>query len=743
MKRGALVVLVAGTVAAIPAVDAAAEYTITTCYSDRGAHSSDAFEEFATRGMQGTRRCSPEGDGLRGLMTANVPRNGRVERGARSFFVLRAPEGTRFSKFTWSGQARRRDCRYALQLWAGRPDGPPVSIKNVKANSGCPKPGRAQAAGWPRPRTYDVGGATMIAQRTVCVGAHGKPFCSARGLNYIRTFRAEATVVDVTPPAVSILQDNPFTRGEWVRGPQMVNYDASDNVGVRVGTPFVNGVVYPGQSRACNYALRVPCINGPGAVELRTTTLAEGSQPLVIQAEDSAGNATQSTPVTIRVDNTAPSAVAAAVEGGDGWRNVNGMDVSWTNPPEPDRAPMVAAHYRLCRANGQQCSSGRQAALGISRLASLNVPGPGEWELRLWREDAAANQEPGNASLPVLLRFDPDAPRIAFQEPDPADPTLVTVRAEDDVSGVASGEIELSREGSGLWQALPTTFAAGRLSGRIDDQNLPPGVYRVRAFAADNAANMATVDTRPDGQPALLALPLRTRTTLKAGFVTRVRSRPHSRENGRRRSDGPRPRPRMGKSRARVSAGREFRVEGALKDDAGNPIANTAIGTTWTTHSGSPEATPDVHTDARGRFTYVDKAPASGVLRFSYGGSARTLPSGTSVTLVVPARTSAAVRPGRVVNGRAVRFDGRLHTLPVPAAGKLVELQVVLSGRWQTFRTLRTNSDGTWVARYRFRRSCGHLRYRFRVRLPAEAGYPFAKGHSRPMTVLVRGRPCR
>src|SRR5688572_12354225 len=112
----------------------AAEYTINACQADRANYSTHAFEDFATRGMMWKRACDPEGPGLRGLVTANVVRSGRVARGARSYFVMRAPVGTRFARFSWSGQARRRDCRYALQLWASRPDGQAVPIKNVRAN---------------------------------------------------------------------------------------------------------------------------------------------------------------------------------------------------------------------------------------------------------------------------------------------------------------------------------------------------------------------------------------------------------------------------------------------------------------------------------------------------------------------------------------------------------------------------------------------------------------------------------
>ena len=215
--RAALFGVAALLLSSQPGPAAASEYAINACQADRTNFSTQAFDDFATRGMMWKRACDPEGPGLRGLVTSNVPRAGRVPRGSRSYFVMKAPAGTRFARFTWSGQARRRDCGYALQLWASRPDGPPTPIKNVRANTRCPRRNMAQAAGWPRPHTYDINGATKIVQRVVCVGERGAPHCSSRGLNYIRTFKAQATVVDVSPPAVSVLQDNAFTQGQWVQ----------------------------------------------------------------------------------------------------------------------------------------------------------------------------------------------------------------------------------------------------------------------------------------------------------------------------------------------------------------------------------------------------------------------------------------------------------------------------------------------------------------------------------------------
>ena len=336
---------------------AAAEYPINNCFADLDTHSSQAFEDFATRGMMWKRACNPEGRGRRGLVTGNVIRSGRVRRGARSYFILRAPAGTRFGRFTWSGQARRRDCRYALQVWASRPDGPTVPIKNVRANEKCPRPGNAQAAGWPKRRTKNVSGSNKIVQRIICVGTNRTPYCSSRGENYIRTLVASATVVDVSPPAIRIIQNNPFTLGQWVSGNQTVSYDTSDNVGVRLAQ------ARDGRAGACaaTNAVRatspsvIPCPNGPGAIRVEHDAPTGGlSATRRFRRLDSAGNIGGSSPVTVRVDNTPPGAVPVAVEGSSGWRNQNGFVLTWTNPPETDRAPIINAFYRLCSADARR-----------------------------------------------------------------------------------------------------------------------------------------------------------------------------------------------------------------------------------------------------------------------------------------------------------------------------------------------------------------------------------------------------
>lgn len=740
-------VLVAGLMAALLGNTSSAragEFDINACGADRNNYSSQAFEHFAHRGMLWKRACNPEGSGVGGLVTANVVRSGRVERGARSIFVLRAPAGTRFTRFRWSGEAARTDCRFALQLWAYGPDGPIAAIKNVRANKKCPKTNGIQAARWPKAHLYDVsgniGGATSIVQRVICVGERGDPYCSSRGRNYLSTFLAQATVQDDIKPSVSIVADNPFTRGEWVRGSQSVTYDASDNVGVAAALAVVGGQQREKHSRPCDYAQRVPCPNGPGAISVDTTKVAEGTQALALEAYDAAQNMGPSSELTVRVDNTAPGAVPVAVDGGDGWRNMNDFSLAWANPDEGDRAPVSGAHYRLCRAGGSDCADRSRAAPSIGRISGVAVPGPGEWQARVWREDAAGNQEPANASVPVTLRFDPEPPELAFEPVQAADPTLISVAVTDKVSGLAGGAIELSREGSGAWQTLATQQQGSRLVARVDDAALPAGTYVWRATARDQASNQNSTDRRQDGSPMVITLPLRSTSVMRAGVVQKRVVRRKVGRRGKRRTV--RRRVTTLARRARVAYGDRVPVGGRLENGDGQPIPGAEVLVLSRTDSSPEQQLGVVRTDDSGRFRYFANANASRTLRFAYAGTAQMLPAQGEVFLSVTAASSIRARPRRVLNGRAVSFSGRLRSLPAPPEGKLVELQVVLSGRWQTFRTTRTDAEGDWRVSYRFRRTCGLTKYKFRARLPAEAAYPFQAGHTRPVKVHVRGGRC-
>ena len=89
---------------------------------------------------------------------------------------------------------------------------------------------------------------------------------------------------------------------------------------------------------------------------------------------------------------------------------------------------------------------------------------------------------------------------------------------DDKVSGLAGGEIEISREGTGSWQVLSTSKHGSRLLARVDDALLAPGTYLLRATARDNAANQNSTDrcwtVAPGDQPAASG-----RSRMRAGVV--------------------------------------------------------------------------------------------------------------------------------------------------------------------------------------------------------------------------------
>jgi hypothetical protein len=571
-KRAAYGCALVAIVMTLGAGDAVAgEYAVANCQADPLNFSTQAFDNFATRGMKIRRACNPEGPGLRGLITSNVVRDGRVQRGAVALVTITAPSGTRFTRFRWAGTARRRDCRYALQLWADADDIAPIPLKNVRANRRCPRPGLAQAAGY-RSRTFDVTGATQIVQRVICVGGDGRNSCSSRGSNYLRTYKAQVGIADPVPPTATILADTPLARGEWVSGTQPLNYDASDNVGVRSAEAIASGRTGGFEQRPCAFAVPdsafadgVPCPNGPGHISVDTSRLLEGTQSLSTQVHDSAGNLGYSPASTARIDNTPPGRVDVAVEGGDGWRKRNDFVAAWANAAESDRAPIAAVGYRLCATGTANCNGGEQTGDNISRIG-MQVPAPGEWTLSLWRRDAAGNDTEAAASAPVTLRYDPEPPQLGFEASSTTDPTLVSVSATDAVSGLAHGAIEISPVGSGIWQALPTQKDGSRLIARVDDSALPAGSYQLRGRAVDQAGNEASTDRRLDGQVMSLTLPLRIESRMRAGFQ-RVRT---IRERGNRKVVTRRV--TVLKHTARVVTGGHARIVGRLVNRDGQGI---------------------------------------------------------------------------------------------------------------------------------------------------------------------------
>jgi hypothetical protein len=563
-----------------------------------------------------------------------------------------------------------------------------------------------------------------IALQTTCTSPTG---CRRDGNNFGAGYLSGVvvTLADDVAPATRITGGSLTTAG-WKRGTQTIDYSATDNTGIRTLETIADGVVVGRQDFACDPHRPVPCANAGGGLPLDTRRVfsGDGRHTLTIRATDGGEN-TSSASQTVLVDNTAPAQPQNLTLMGSGdWQSTNQFEATW-QPPTSAGAPIAAARYELCPVSGPSsaCRDATQSGSG-TRLENLQVPGDGEWRLRVWLQDAAGNADPNRSALTGPLRLDRMAPSVTMTPPAADDPTRVHVAASDATSGVASLAVEVHRDGSDTWIPVPVSGPPGDASAVIDDQHFPAGTYEVRARAVDAAGNERTATSWNGRNPAALRLPARIVTRL----VMTTSGPKYSRGETARH--------------VRIRLGRRVPLHGRMTMPGGNPVsaADVAVaqrvdlpGTRW-----RPVAL--VRTSRSGWFAFRAPRGPNRILRFSYDGTPTLRGVRRFVRIGVRAATTIVPTPRHVVNGAYVRFHGRLRGGWLPAGGKLVELQVFTRREWRTFAEPRASArTGRWSFNYRFETIVGRVSFRFRAVIPHEAAYPYDSGTSRPTRVEVRG----
>ena len=551
------------------------------------------------------------------------------------------------------------------------------------------------------------------------------------------------TIEDDEPPALQILQGVP---DGWQNDSLLpVAFNASDNVGAYNLRVVIDGAQKGISNRTCfegqlNSA-RQPCADpGPPLQKnLEIGGLSDGPHEVRFQALDVADNLTEKA-VTLWTDHTAPGAPRALqLDGPDGWRADNRFAVEWAAPPDDGSAPIDAAAYQLCPASNQPydetgCVRGERSGSRVSHIDDLALPSSGEWRLRVALRDAAGNLDWDRAAVLERLRLDTGAPLVAFQPFDPADPARVRLAASDGESGIATVEIEVRRHGETLWRTLQVTGTGNQYAAMLDDGELRDGTYDVRARVTDQAGNERTTENLAGGTPLSVRLPIRDAITLAVGHPERVRVKSAKAKDPHYR--------RVLVAKPQAVYGESVAIEGRLTDAAGNPRLDAAIqvlervdlpGRDW-------QQLATVGVTPSGTFTFKALPGPARVLRFVYPGTATSRPRSEDVELRIGAGVNLTPSRRRVVNGEAVEFRGRLLGGPLPATGKLLALQALTNRGWRTFATPRARaSDGRFSVRYRFTGTPVTTRYAFRVMVPEESGYPYARGTSKVTKVLVRG----
>ena len=140
----------------------------------------------------------------------------------------------------------------------------------------------------------------------------------------------------------------------------------------------------------------------------------------------------------------------------------------------------------------------------------------------------------------------------------------------------------------------------------------------------------------------------------------------------------------------------------------------------------------------QGRFTY-EAGRTQRPPRVRYQGVSTPFLAEKDVSLLI--LEASTIRPTtRVLKRQSVTFSGQRALVADPLAGKLIELQVVLSGRWQTFRTVGPDANGAWTIRYRFRSDLWRPGTDSAPDFPRRRATPSRPGTQRP-DVRSRGVP--
>jgi hypothetical protein len=588
--------------------------------------------------------------------------------------------------------------------------------------------------------------------RLLCAKAESKS-CSLDPGSWSAIRALTITVQDDQLPAAGI--GGEITEGGWRRGTQNVAFAGNDiGGGVRFGETAVDGgrvvlteygcakVSIGGEWRATQMQ---PCSLGvSGNALIDTTRFSDGPHSIHHCVTDFAANSSCTADQSFLIDNNPPAHPRElTLAGGDAWRRSNDFDLSWVNPGQAPASPIGGASWRITGPAGYDSGAKFVPGHELGALQNLFVPRAGTYLLSIWLRDEAYNETASSAaSLP--LRFDDVPPGVAFEPIAAGDAIASEVRAEvsDAHSGPASGEIHYRRLDSQQWTELPAKFQHGAAADKAElvarlPSDLGPGTYVFRADAADAAGNTASSTRRSDGTEMTVrkvagepiaavkrAEPVRGKTRIFA------RLRWHGR-NG---------------TELTVPFGTEATLSGRLVDDDGAGLAGRALRVV---------ARPSRGALARARV----EAPQTG----SHGGFQLQLPVGTSrriavsfpgdkglgaaerspLTLRVRSGVELKTSSSRLRTGESVRFSGRVRSLgaPLPRRGKLVSVQYFeqASRRWRPVLVTRTDHDGYFHARYRFRYISGSAQIRIRAAVLPEERWPYAPGASRPLVLRVTG----
>jgi hypothetical protein len=189
---------------------------------------------------------------------------------------------------------------------------------------------------------------------------------------------------------------------------------------------------------------------------------------------------------------------------------------------------------------------------------------------------------------------------------------------------------------------------------------------------------------------------------------------------------------------SRSFAHRAFRLTGRLRDAQGRPIGGATLSVLQQiVGSTTLEVIRHAKTGTNGDFKVGVPVGPSRLIDVAYRAFSAdaSYAAQAKIEESVGAGVQLNITPRRTNSTGMILLTGQVDG-PVPTQGVLVDLLVHYRGRWEPFRTPRTDAAGHFDVSYQFQGALG--RYPFRAEVPAsQADFSFAHGLSEVVDVTT------
>jgi len=335
---------------------------------------------------------------------------------------------------------------------------------------------------------------------------------------------------------------------------------------------------------------------------------------------------------------------------------------------------------------------------------------------------------------------------LTFLASDPGGPGVYLVTAQIDGKTVYSGTPDNNEGrcipiggtgGTLMFDHSQPCRASESVDLPINTTALANGQHTLKVTVEDAAENAsvvydAPITTQQPSNNSLGALP-GPGASAASGLARGV-----GQPNGFAASEGARLRLGQRGRLTRSFAKRALGISGRLMSAQGQPIGGATLELLQQTAS-SPGLKLIGHVKTSATGTFVARAPAGpsrtiavAYRAFSgdgaYAATARIIES-------VQAGIQLGISPRRTGSEGAITLTG--HVLgPVPPQGVSVDLLVHYRGRWEPFRTPRTDAAGHFTVVYQFEGARGRFPFRAEVP-PSQADFAFSRGFSGVVDVVT------